>query len=188
MRKNRSAFNFHLLVSSAVAVAHGYTLRASARVRGDSLVWLGQLFAQRLGDRPRNSRSEIDLIECVAVPLEEPDRAVAQSENLIAVGRLQKPPERLGVEAVGRDGHFDDGPLKSEYMKKPRCAEHGQSFQCVIPEFLILGERLKRFQKQPNLRDRIFLAQRPLQLFYKVPKSNRILLIAGMMSMRRLVK
>ena len=51
---------------------------------------LSQLVAQRCGDRPRNSRSWIDLVKRVAVPFEELDLLEAQSENLVAVDRLQK--------------------------------------------------------------------------------------------------
>ena len=81
---------------------------------------IGQFIAQRLGDRPRDARSRIDLVKRVAVPLEELDLAEAQSQNLIAIDRLQKAPQGLGVKAVGHDGQFGDRPLKPEHSKQAR--------------------------------------------------------------------
>ena len=149
---------------------------------------LGQLIAQRLGDRPRDSRGRIDLVKRVAVPLEELDLAEAQSQNLIAIDRLQKASQGLGVKAVGHDGQFGDRPLKPEHSKQARPAQHGQSIQRVVPEVMIVGEGFKRFQKQPGLDGRILLPERCLQLLHKIAKPDRVLLIFGMAPMGRLVK
>ena len=85
----------------------------------------GQLGAQRLGDRLRDSRGWIDLVERVAVPLEELDLVEAQSEDLVAIGRLQKAPQGLRMKAVGHDDQFGDRPLKPENLKQARPAQHG---------------------------------------------------------------
>src|SRR5665648_285951 len=85
-----------LVFLSAVAVVHGRARTVYAAMGDDSLVRLGQLISQRLGDRPRDSRSRIDFIEHVAVPLEELDLPKAQSQNLVAIGRLQESSQGLG--------------------------------------------------------------------------------------------
>ena len=95
---------------------------------------LGQLIAQRLGDCSRDSRSRIDLVEHVAVSLEELDLMEAQSQDLIAIDRLQKASQGLGVKAVGHDGQFGERPLKPEHSKQARPAQHGQSIQRMVPE------------------------------------------------------
>ena len=149
---------------------------------------LGQLIAQRLGDRPRDSGSRIDLVKRIAVPLEELDLAEAQSQNLIATDRLQKASQGLGVKAVGHDGQFGDRPLKPEHSKQARPAQHGQSIQRMVPEGMIVSEGFKRFQKEPGLDGRILLPERCLQLLYKIAKPDRVLLILGTAPMGRLVK
>ncbi len=148
----------------------------------------GQLIAQRLGDRPRDAWSRIDLVERVAVPLEEPDLLEAQSQNLIVTDRLQKASQGLGVKAVGHDGQFGDRPLKPEHSKQARPAQHGQSLQRMVPESIIVSEGCKRFQKEPGLDGGILLPERYFQLLYKIAKSDRVLLILGPAPMGRLVK
>ena len=86
---------------------------------------LGQLITQRLGDRPRDSRSRIDLVKHVAVPLEELDLAEAQSQNLIAINRLQEASQGFGVKAVSHDSQFGDRPLKPKHSKQACCAPSG---------------------------------------------------------------
>lgn len=59
------------------------------------------------------------------------------------------------MEAVGHNGEFGDGPLKSECVEKTRRAEHGEAVQAPVPELFIVGERLKRFKKHPYLAVRV---------------------------------
>gem|GEM_PF-3626614 len=149
---------------------------------------LGQLIAQRLGDRPRDARSQIDLVERIAVSFEELDLLEAQSQNLIVSDRLQKASQGLGVKTVGHDGQFGDWPLKLEHSKQARPTQYGQALPHMVPEFIIVREGCKRFQKPPNLDGRILLPERYLQLLYKIAKSDRILLILGPAPMSRLIK
>ena len=134
------------------------------------------------------SRRRIDLVERVAVPLKELDLVKTQSQNLIAIGRLQKASQGLGVKAVGHDGQFGNRPLKPEHSKQARPAQHGQSIQRMVPEVMIASERFKRFQKEPGVDGRILLPERCLQLLYQIAKPDRVLLILGTVPMGRLVK
>ena len=69
-----------------------------------------------------------------------------------------------------------------------RLAEHGQSFQRVVPEVLIVSEGLKGFKKPPDLDGRIILLAVRLQLLYKIAKSNWVLLLLEKTPMGRLVE
>jgi hypothetical protein len=103
-------------------------------------------------------RGGIDLVERVAVALEEPDPVEAQPEDLVAIDRLQEAPQGLGVEAVGHDDHLDDGPLKPDHPKQARPTQHGQSIQRVVPEGNIVGEGFEWFEERSltRLRNRIW--------------------------------
>ena len=46
----------------------------------------GQFLAQRFGDRPRDTLGQLDLVQGIAVALEEPDLPPVQAEDLVAVG------------------------------------------------------------------------------------------------------
>ena len=55
----------------AMAVVHRCTSRTGAAVGGDGLVRIAQLIAQGVGDRLRDAGSQINLVEYIAVSLEE---------------------------------------------------------------------------------------------------------------------
>ena len=87
-----------IVLLPAVAMVHRRAISADPAIGGDGLVRFGQLRTQRLGDRPRDFRSRIDLVERVAVPLEKLDLLEAQAKDLIATDRLQKASQGLGVK------------------------------------------------------------------------------------------
>ena len=149
---------------------------------------LNRFIAQRINHRSRDSGSWIDLVERVAVPLEDLDLAEAQSQNLIATDRLQKASQGLRVKAVGHDGELGDRPLKLEHSKQARPAQDSQSIQRMVPEVMLVSELLKWFQKESALGGRILLQERCLQFLYKIAKPDRVLLILGAVPMGRLVE
>jgi hypothetical protein len=171
-----------------VAVVHGRARPANTAVGGNGVVWFSQLPAQRLRDGPRDSRDYIDLVKRVAVSLQEPDLVEAQSEDLIAIDRLKKTPQRFRVKALGHDGKFGDRPLKPEYSKEARPAQYGQPVQRMIPEIMIVSQRFKWLQKNAGLVDWMLLEERYLQLLYKIAKPDWVLLILGTAPMGRLIK
>mgnify|MGYP006928239669 CR=1 FL=1 len=149
---------------------------------------LGQFFAQRFGDGARNTRRQLNFIERVSVSFKKFYLMQAQAQNLKAIRRLQQSTQRLGVKAIGDDGQLRDGTLQPINLKQSRRAEHGNAIECVVPEFAVAAQFLKRLQQRMNFVCRIFFFERLLQLFDEVPKAKRVLLIAGMMPMRRLIK
>ena len=103
-------------------------------------MWLGQIFAQRLGDRPRDALGRLDLVQGITVTLEELDLLSVQAEDLIAVGRLKDAHQGLGVEAVGHDRQFGDRPLERVHPEHALCAQHCQAVKSVIPEVAVVGQ------------------------------------------------
>jgi hypothetical protein len=112
----------------------------------------------------------------------------AQSQNLIATHRLQKTSQGLGMKAVGHDSQFSDRTLKLKHLKQAQPSHHGQSIECMVPEFIIVGESFERFQKETGLDGWVGLPERCLQLLYKIAKPDWVLLVVGMGSVGRLVK
>ena len=177
-----------LVLLAALSVMHGHARAADAAVGGDGLMRLGELAAQRLGDRARNARRQIDFEQSAPVALEQPDRLEVEAQHLVAVERLQEPPQRLGMEAVGDDGQLGDRLREAVGVKDAGAAQHGQPVERVGPEVPIVGERLERFQQQPCLRRGMLAQQRRFQFLDEIAKPDRVLLVFGMVAMGRLIE
>ncbi len=121
---------------------------------------LGQFLAQGVFDGTRHARRQIDLVKRIAVALEKTNVVAGQLKNVVAIDRLQKAPQGLGMKAVGHDGQFVHRPLQAEHVKHARPAQHGESIQGMAPESSIVSEGCKRFQKLPGLGGRMLLQQR----------------------------
>jgi hypothetical protein len=160
---------------------------AMTAVGDDDLAWIGELSAQCIGDRSRDSRDEIDPVERMTGAFEESNVVQAQTEDLVAINRLQKASQRLGVKALAGDDQLADGLRKSHGAEDARAAQYGQSIQRVVPEILILGERLEGLQQRSSIDRRVPLEERCPQLLDEVAKADRVLLVVRMPSVSRLV-
>src|SRR3546814_4136731 len=79
-------------------------------------------------------RCQRDLIDAVAVALEQACRMAVQAKDLVTVRRLHDAHQRLGMEAVGDDRQIRNGTLQAVDAEQARCAEHGQALEVVVPE------------------------------------------------------
>ena len=147
-----------------------------------------ELGTERLLDRPRDSRAEIHLAEPVTVPLEEPNRPEAETENLVAIPRLEESPQGFGVKAVRHDDQLLDRERQAENVKEERSGQHGQPILGVVPETVVLRELLERLQELLRLEGGIRLSKRPLHLLHEVSEPNPILLVLGVSTVSRLVE
>jgi hypothetical protein len=152
------------------------------------MVWLRQLVAQRLGDGARHTGRELDLVDDVAVTLEQPNLAPAQTQHLEATHRLQEAPQRLGMEAVGHHRQFLHRSRQHEDAEQPRTAQHRDAVERVVPEVRIVGQRVKRRQQGACLVRRVPLPQGHLQRLDPVAKADGVLLVLGVAPVRGLVE
>src|SRR5215475_9516402 len=139
----------------AVVNCHARTTRAAHR--SDRLMWFGQLLAQSVGNGTWNARRQINFIESVAIPFEEPDGSTGKTQNLITIRRLHYPEERLNVETLRHDGQLRNPPLKFVDSKKAGRTQHGESVLRMVPEIPIGSEIVKRLKERSHFSCRIFL-------------------------------
>ena len=137
--------------------------------------------------RRRRVDGQVDLVDRVPVTLEERGLVPIESEDVIAIGRLQDAQQRLGVETVGHHGQFGHWPLQPVGAKEARRRENGQSVQGVIPELAIGSQCLERRQQRRGFARRILALQGFGQRLRQVAKADWILLVVGVASVRRLV-
>ena len=111
-----------------------------------------------------------------------------QRKNLITVGGLQDAQQRLGVEAVGHDREFRDGPLQPVDAEHRGRAQHGEPFQRVVLEVVIIRQRLQWCDQRLHVAHPIAVAQGRDQRLDQIAEPDRILLIVRMLSMGRLLE
>ena len=92
------------------------------------------------------------------------------------------------MEALCHNNQLGDRPLESVRAEHTRRAEHGQSVTSVLPEVVIVGQRLERREERLDVTRRVRLPQRLLQRLHEVAKPDRVLLVVRMMPMRRLIE
>lgn len=119
---------------AAVAVVHGAPAAPHTAVGGDCLVWFGEFFPQRLGNRARHAVGQIHDFKGIPISLVEFDLMQAQGQHLVAVRCLQDTPQGLGMKAVGRDNQFRHGALQSDNLEPSGRGKDGQSVLRVIPK------------------------------------------------------
>src|SRR5690606_33248455 len=102
-------------------------------------------------------RNQLHLIENVAVALEEPDALPGESEDVVAIGRLNHPHERLDVEALGYHRQLGNGPLERIHTKHAGSAQHGETIAGVHPEDFIVGQAPERLEERLGVAMRILL-------------------------------
>lgn len=189
------AVDFVLL--AALAVAHGHVAAAveaaavhvaHTAVGRRSEMRIGELVAQRVFDGARHARAQRDLVEHVAVALEQLHPVPAQPKYLVAADALQEAPQRLGVEAAGDDRQFGHRALQPEHAEQAGATQHRQAVQRVPPEVVVIGQSLERLEQSTGLGGRILLAQRGFQCIHPMPVTDRILHIFGVVPVRRLIQ
>ena len=92
------------------------------------------------------------------------------------------------MEAVRHNHQLRHRARQVVNAEDARRGEHGDAVEGAIPELAILLERLELFQKWPRILGRISFLERLRELFEQIAKANRVLLIIGVMPMRRLIK
>src|SRR3546814_12002384 len=71
-------------------------------------------------------RCQRDLIDAVAVALEQACRMAVQAKDLVPVRRLHDAHQRLGMEAVGEDRQIRHGTMQAGSAAKTRGAERAE--------------------------------------------------------------
>ena len=146
------------------------------------------ILAECIDDGARHRVVEFDLIEHIAIALEHLERVPAQTKNLVAIGRLQEAPQRLGVKGVRSDDQLGHGLGDPDGVKHIQSAKHGQTIERVVPEIRVVREGPEGLQQLSRLGLRVVPSQRRFQLFQQVPKADRVLLVVGMAPVSPLVQ
>ncbi len=149
---------------------------------------LAGFVSRDVGDGAGNSRGRFDLVQRVAIALEQTHRVSVQPENLVAIGRLQDAQQRLDVEAVGHDRQLGNRPLQPVDFEQVGRGQHGEPVERVVPEIAVTGQGVEWCRQRPDVPRRITMVQRRLQRLDEVTKADRILLVVRMLPMRRLVE
>jgi hypothetical protein len=116
-----------------------------------------------------------DFVEFVSIALEQPRLTAVDTENLISVGRLQDPQKGLGVEAIRDDDAFGNRALKTIESEKTRARQDRKSAEDVIPEVIIVSQRVEGRQERSNVAHFILVQKRGADLSYEITKSNGVL-------------
>ena len=92
------------------------------------------------------------------------------------------------MKRIGHDGQFRHRSRQRENAEETGRAENSQPIERVIPEIAIARQLLEWLEASSGFLRRIFLFERLLEFLDQIPETNRVLLIARMMPMRRLEK
>jgi hypothetical protein len=112
---------------------------------------LGQLAAQRRGDRARHPGGQLHFVKMVAVTLEESNVMPVEAQDLIPVGGLQHPQQGFDMEAPGGDSQFANWPLEFDHPEQAGGSENRQTVPAVIPEVRIDRQCLEGSQQRACL-------------------------------------
>lgn len=145
-----------LHVAVAVAPHRGVAYRPVGAERGVAF----DIAVQRVVERTRDFRCQVDLVEVIAIAFEQAGGMAAQSQHLETVGRLHDAHQWLGVEAVGDDRQLGHWTLQLVGPKESRCNQHGQAIERVVPEIEVGGQRVQRLKQRRDFAIRILLLQR----------------------------
>ena len=137
-----------------------YRRPASARTEGRERRRLRQLLTQRIADGPRNSMARLDFIEGVAITLEQFHFSSVKTEDLVTIGRLKNPHQRLDMKAVRHNHHLGDRPLNPVDTEQSWRTEDRQAVERMVPKIAVIGENLKRLDERSDMPVRVLLLQR----------------------------
>ena len=133
------------------AMAGGRT-RATTTVGALCVLAISVLLAQPLVGGLRHIADRRQLMQRIAVALKHFEGMAAQTQDLVAVGRLNDTHQGLGVKAVGNDGQLSHWSRQAINPKEIACAKNGQAIACVVPEVVVFDQCLKRLQQRPLCR------------------------------------
>jgi hypothetical protein len=105
---------------------------------------LGDQFSQCIFDRSRNGGVEFDLFQSIAISDVQTDLFSIDTQYVIGVQGLNDPQQRFQVERAGCDGEFRDRAFKMIGGGESGCGENGDAFLALVPEIIIVKERLER--------------------------------------------